>query len=121
MGAPKGNKNAAKERRWAGAIRRALAEYESPTVAKGEALLAIARNVVKDAIEKTDWEAINEIACREDGKPAQTVDMNITDDRPDRDSLIASLCELHARLAGRGDGRGTEPASGTVPPGDTTH
>jgi erythromycin esterase-like protein len=92
----------------------------------------LARKYTKEAVTKlVEWmrsenpkasvSACQALLDRGFGKPAQSVDMKITDDRPDRDSILASLADLHARLAGRSDGRGTEPASGTVPPGDTTH
>lgn len=119
-GAPKGNKNASKEKRWAGALRRALAEYEDETCRPGEALQKIAQNVVRDAVAG-DWESIQEIACREDGKPAQSVDMNINDERTGRSELVAELAGLYARLAGRSDGRGAEPDSGSVPTGGKAH
>lgn len=102
MGAPKGNKNAAKERRWAGAIRRALAEYESPKVTRGEALVQIARNLVKSAVEESDWGAITEIGNRLDGKPAQSIDLSADMTVRNVDELSDS--ELAAIAAGSSTG-----------------
>lgn len=72
MGAPLGNTNKADGRRWAGAIRRALHEYEDDRVKQGEALHEIAKGVVKDALDG-DRYARAEIGDRLDGKPAQSV------------------------------------------------
>lgn len=71
-GAPVGNDNATKGKKWSGAIRRALNEYESETVKQGEALLEIAKGVVRDALAG-DKDARAEIGNRLDGKPAQVV------------------------------------------------
>lgn len=71
-GAPVGNDNAAKGKKWAGAIRRALHEYQSDSVKQGEALLEIAKGVVRDALAG-DASARREIGDRLDGKPAQAI------------------------------------------------
>lgn len=71
-GAPVGNDNATKGKKWSGAIRRALHEYESDTVKQGEALLEIAKGVVRDALAG-DKDARAEIGNRLDGKPAQAI------------------------------------------------
>lgn len=71
-GAPVGNDNAVKGKKWAGAIRRALNDYQSDTIKQGEALLAIAKGVVEDAL-KGDAAARREIGDRLDGKPAQAI------------------------------------------------
>lgn len=120
-GAPKGNRNAARKHRiLTDALRRELLQYEADGCKPGEAASLVARNLIKKALGG-DKDSISELYDRVDGKPAQTVDMNINDERPNRDSILSSLAELHARLAGRSDGRGTEPATGSVPPSDTTH
>ncbi len=73
-GAPIGNQNAAKGRRWAKAIEREVARLEKGDLEAG--LARIARRVVKVADEgdeeKAIW-AIKEIADRMDGKPAQAI------------------------------------------------
>lgn len=74
MGAPVGNNNAAKGRKWAKAIEREVARLESGDLEAG--LARIARRVVKIADqgdeEKAVW-AFKEIGDRIDGKPAQSV------------------------------------------------
>ena len=72
IGAPLGNENAAKGRRWRDALNKALARYSNPArqVSAGEALDKIAHNVV-DAAVKGDKACIDEIATRLDGKAPQ--------------------------------------------------
>jgi len=120
-GAPKGNKNGEKRNRiMTDALRRELMQYEAEGIPRGEAASMVARNLIAKAIGGDEF-AIKELYDRIDGKPAQTVDMNINDERPTRDSLFAELAQLHARLAERGDGRGTGPNPGPVPGDSTTH
>lgn len=73
-GAPKGNRNARKSKDWESALRRALAQYEdrASNISPGEALRKIADNVVKLALAGSK-DAINEIACRLDGKPTEHI------------------------------------------------
>lgn len=73
-GAPVGNENAAKGRRWRDALNKALARYANPEtqVVAGQALDRIAEQVVMRALAG-DWDSITEIATRLDGKPAQAV------------------------------------------------
>lgn len=68
MAAAKGNQYARKSKDWENALRRALEKHES-----GMALAKIAENVVTQAIAG-DWRAIEEIANRIDGKPAQAIE-----------------------------------------------
>ncbi len=75
-GAPKGNKNATKSKDWEAALRRAIHNYEDDKVARGEALHAIARKVVKKAIQDEDWRAVEEIANRLDGRAPQSVEIS---------------------------------------------
>lgn len=70
MGAPIGNRNGAKGKEWEMAIRKALHQREG-------SLGRIALKVV-DSAEAGDQWAINHIADRLDGKPAQTVDASLT-------------------------------------------
>lgn len=74
MAAPQGNQNARKAKDWEGALRRALAQYESAeaNISKGQALSKIAEQVVLKALAG-NVDAINEIANRLDGKPAQAI------------------------------------------------
>lgn len=71
-GAPLGNDNAAKNKPWADALRRAMARYSGKGVKTGEALNKLAEKVVEDAIagNKDAWQ---EIGNRLDGKPHQTI------------------------------------------------
>jgi hypothetical protein len=74
MGAPVGNNNAANGKEWRNAIRRALA-HKHGSVQDG--LLAIARQLV-DKAEDGDIAALREIGDREDGKPQQSIDAQVT-------------------------------------------
>jgi hypothetical protein len=76
-GAPPGNKNAAKGRRWFEAIDKALKQYtdKKRKVEAGEALDRIALLVVREALDGSFW-AIAEIADRLDGKAAQSIDIS---------------------------------------------
>lgn len=73
-GAPEGNQNAAKGRRWQDALIKALARYTSQDglIKAGEALDNIAKCVVEKALGG-DRDAIAEIGNRLDGKPVQAV------------------------------------------------
>jgi hypothetical protein len=72
MGAPAGNQNARKAKRWQEALVKALAQYKSNDVEMGQALTKIAERVVVDALSgsKDAWQ---EIGNRLDGKPAQVI------------------------------------------------
>lgn len=67
MGAPVGNLNQSKGKPWQQALKLALSR-KGGNLTKG--LEAVADQVVKKAYEG-DWTAIQEIANRVDGKPAQ--------------------------------------------------
>lgn len=73
-GAPLGNQNAAKAKRWQDALHKALVRYESPDglIKAGQALDKLAELVVQQALagNKDAWQ---EIGNRLDGKPAQTI------------------------------------------------
>lgn len=72
MGAPVGNRNAAKSKRWQDALNKALARFTTETIPAGEALDAIAESVVAKAVmgDKDCWQ---EISNRLDGKVAQAI------------------------------------------------
>lgn len=72
MAAPLGNKNGAKGKTWADALRKALLQYTDDDVPRKEALFRIATVVVKKALDG-DSTAVREIGDRLDGKPAQTI------------------------------------------------
>lgn len=102
-GAPKGNQNASKGRRWFEAIDKALKQYvdKKKKIEAGQALDRIARIVVKEALEGSFW-AIEEIADRLDGKAAQSLHLTaeITDVRDLSDEQLLAQLE-RARNAGR--------------------
>ena len=65
-GAQKGNKNAAHDKPWSAAVRRALLAND------GQKLRALAEKLVEKALEG-DIPAIKEIGDRMEGKPAQAI------------------------------------------------
>lgn len=82
-GAPKGNQNAAKGKRWQDALVKALAQYENKDagIEMGQALAKIAEKVVALALtgDKDSWQ---EIGNRLDGKPAQALEHSGPDGVP---------------------------------------
>lgn len=73
MGAPKGNKNASRERRqFRAALERAIAQYEADGLPRGEALNRVTEKLLEQALAGEQW-AVKEIADRLDGRPAQVV------------------------------------------------
>lgn len=82
-GAPLGNQNAAKAKRWQDALHKALVRFESldGKIKAGEALDKIAENVVLMALEG-NRDAWQEIGNRLDGKPAQAIIGGDEDDPP---------------------------------------
>lgn len=72
VGAPAGNKNGIKRRPWTHAIENALEAYNK---GNGKALDQLAKKIVAAAIEDMDWNAINEIANRLEGKPKQQTEI----------------------------------------------
>lgn len=73
MGAPAGNSNAKKGKAWFDALRKEC-------VQRG-ALAEIAKVVVDKAVAGEQW-AVNEVANRFDGKPAQAVEVSGADGGP---------------------------------------
>lgn len=74
-GAPENNQNARKGRDWTQAIRKALAHYSGDGATKG--MEKLARKII-EAAENGDAWALKELGDRIEGKPAQTVEMNLT-------------------------------------------
>ena len=72
MAAPVGNQNARKARDWADALRWQLEHYEGEGIAKGQALRAIAKSVIENALagNKDAWQ---EVGNRLDGKATQPI------------------------------------------------
>lgn len=92
MGAPVGNQNAKKAKRWQDALVKALARFESAEgqIAAGQALDKIAEMVVMKALGG-DKDAIAEIGNRLDGKPAQAIVGGDEDDPP---LMVKGVIEL---------------------------
>jgi hypothetical protein len=82
-GAPRGNHNAVKGKRWQEALIKVLAQYESKEagIEMGQALERIAKKVVELALlgDKDSWQ---EIGNRLDGKPAQALEHSGVDGAP---------------------------------------
>ena len=74
MGAPIGNQNAAKGAEWKQAIKRALAHRSGKTYREG--LDEVATEFVKAAAGGDAW-AMRELGDRIDGKPKQSIDMDV--------------------------------------------
>lgn len=74
-GAPTGNRNAAKAKQWSAAIERALDKRGGGDRAKALDELA---EVLLQKCEEMDMAALKELGDRLDGKPAQTIDGEIT-------------------------------------------
>jgi hypothetical protein len=70
IGAPAGNKYAAKAKIWEQAIKRALARKSNDSVDKG--LDTLADKLVEAAQNGDQW-ALREVGDRMDGKPAQAI------------------------------------------------
>lgn len=84
VGAPIGNRNAAKGKEWASAIRRVLARVGDGDVSAG--LEKIAMRLVKQASEG-NVAAWKEIGDRVDGKVHQSVDLS----NPDGSSIFSGI------------------------------
>ena len=89
MGAPLGNQNYLKGRRWRDAIDRALAKR---TTASGgvEALDGLAEKLLALA-DQSDIQALKELADRLDGKPSQSIDLGSDPDRPVVQKVIREI------------------------------
>lgn len=78
-GAPKGNKNGSKNRKWAQAIDKALKQYNEGDIKAGHALDSIAKKLVHQAIigDAAEFkEAFKEIGDRIDGKALASVELS---------------------------------------------
>ena len=79
MGAPLGNQNAAKAKKWAAAVERALCKRSGKELA--EALDDLAEKFI-DAVEAGDIAGYRELADRLDGKPAQQLQLQGDEAQP---------------------------------------
>jgi hypothetical protein len=120
MAAPKGNQFARKAKDWERSLRRALENYENKEegVDRGQALYHAAQRVVRAAVAG-DWDAIEHIACRLDGKPTERVEIDATHKHfneltpAEIDERIARITERIAELAAGAEAPGVgseEPA-----------
>lgn len=88
MGAPLGNQNAAKGKRWAAAVERALARRATGQPAPQDVselirgLDAAADAFVEQMFHAKDLGYFKELGDRVDGKPAQALDLGSDPDRP---------------------------------------
>ena len=92
-GAPIGNQNAKNKGQFKEALKKALAQ-EHGSVSKG--LVKVAASVVKSATEGEQW-AVQELANRFDGKPAQVIQGD--EDNP----LSVKITEVILRPLSEGD------------------
>lgn len=86
MGAPVGNLNAAKEKRWFDALDRAIKQDE------GKRLRAAAEKLLDLAAAGEPW-AVREMGDRLDGKPKQQTEISGPDGGPVEASLTVSFID----------------------------
>ena len=79
MGAPLGNQNALRGRKWSDAINRAIARAEADPAAGHRTLNAIADRLLEKAAEG-DLNAIKELGDRLEGRPAQALTLTGDDE-----------------------------------------
>lgn len=102
VGAPKGNKNAVSGKEFHDTLRYVLASYEDDEVKRGQALKAIMKSLVKEAIKGSQW-AVAEVANRLDGKPGQVIEATVTHDVPvpTYEDLRADIVKEHGEAVAR--------------------
>lgn len=84
----------------------------------GRALRSIASKLLEKAMEG-DMQAIKEVADRLDGKPVQTTDLNVNDNRPLADFTRQELAEFLNNAGTGGGGTAGEDGCGGKP--DSVH
>lgn len=89
MAAPKGSRNRARGKEWFDALRKEVVQRDT---------LRKMAEVVATKAEAGELWAIQEIACRFDGKPAQAVELSGPDGEP-IELMDATTVELDARIA----------------------
>ena len=84
MAAPLGNQNAAKAKRWAAAIERAL---ERRSRVEGQEELDALADAFIDEVKKAGINGFKELGDRLDGRPAQSLELGSDPDKPLRGVL----------------------------------
>lgn len=97
-GAQKGNTNGSRGKEWREAIRKAVMMHEDKGsgIERGKALHEIAITVVKQALEGEAF-AIQEIGNRLDGKPHQSMDIGLSEDKSREEMTDDELSDRIAR------------------------
>lgn len=97
MGAPEGNQNAAKGKRWAAAIERALARKATGETAPADVsdlmrgVDAAADAFVAQMFADKDLGYFKELGDRMDGKPSQSLDLGSDPDRPLINKIVREI------------------------------
>lgn len=106
MGAPLGNQNAAKGKRWTAAIERVLERWpEKPTTDDKSPLIvgieSAAYDFISETKEKKDLGYFKELGDRLEGKPNQALDIGVTADEDNPlNKLVSASHELALKLKG---------------------
>ena len=116
MAAPKGNQFARKAKDWERALRGALERYEDAEtgIQKGQALNKAAEKVVAAAVSG-DWDAIEHIANRLDGKPTEHVEAHHTH------AIASELSDGELADIARGSRSGTAETPPSAPQSPELH
>ena len=116
-GAPPGNNNAGKNRRWAKAIEWVLDNHKFSSVKKTTALRALAIKLVEKGLEG-DHQAITEIGNRLDGKPHQSLDVGHFDVPLEElgDAELLGVIDRCRSIIEQGGGRTAETKAGKEKP-----
>lgn len=93
MGAPTGNQNAAKAKKWSAAIERALCKKYGKELA--DAMDELALKFI-DAVEKGDISAFKEFGDRMEGKPKQQVELSSDPEAPLEQKITVELVSAGA-------------------------
>jgi hypothetical protein len=108
-GAPLGNNNAAKSKVWTAAIMRAL-EIRSIAIQK-PALDELAMKLL-DKCEEGDLAALQELANRLEGKPAQGITLSGDEENPLRLKRIIEYVKTNGSGAGKPNGSAQDSTAG---------
>lgn len=98
MGAPAGNQNAAKAKKWTAAIERALCRKSGKALA--DALDDIAEKFI-EAVEQGDLAAFRELGDRLEGKPHQSTSIENPDGSPLLSGVTVSFVKSDSTVPGK--------------------